>query len=60
MKKFEKPVISIQEFGTEDIIRSSGPCFEIFACLDCYCTSVTCDHGYSCDAQKCPTLSDYL
>lgn len=55
MKKFDTPVMIIQKFGTEEIIRTST-CFEIFACLDCYCTSVTCDGTYICEAQNCPTL----
>ena len=55
MKKFRIPKMNIQEFGNEEIIRASS-CFEIFACEDCYCTSVTCESGYVCDGLRCSTL----
>lgn len=56
MKEFKTPVLSIEEFGTEDIIRTSSGCFEIFACRNCYCTSVTCDPVYVCEGLDCPIL----
>lgn len=57
MKKFMNPVMSIQKLDKEEIIRTSGgTCFEIFQCVDCYCTAVTCDPVYTCDGLKCPSL----
>ena len=58
MKDFTAPMMSVQRLEQEGIIATSPTCFEIFACEDCYCTSVTCDSAYVCDAQRCPTLSD--
>ena len=56
MKKFEKPQMAIREFGTDEIIRTSGCQVEVLACLDCYCTSVDCDSKYSCTSERCPIL----
>ena len=59
MKKFTSPKMSVQLLEAEEIMRTSGKCFEIFACEDCYCTAVTCGDTYVCDGLKCRTLSDY-
>lgn len=59
MKNFEVPVMNIQRLDPEEAIATST-CFEIFACEDCYCTSVTCDDGYVCEGLKCSTLDTYL
>lgn len=59
MKKFVTPVMNIQRLEAQDVLTASGLCFEINACIDCYCTEVVCDDVYGCDAQKCPTLSDF-
>ncbi len=56
MKRFETPVMSILKLGTEEIIRASGCMVEVLACIDCYCTSVTCDGTYTCTSQVCPIL----
>ena len=56
MKKFEVPMMSIQRLGTEEIIRTSGCQVEVQACVSCYCTEVTCDSGYVCTSEVCPTL----
>ena len=59
MKRFIAPVMNIQRLEVQDVLSTSGTCFEINACVDCYCTEVVCDDVYSCDAQNCPTLSDW-
>lgn len=58
MKKFVHPVMNVQRLEADDIVRTSS-CFEIFACEDCYCTSVTCADAYVCEGLKCSILSDY-
>ena len=60
MKRFAAPVMNVQRLEADDIVRTSGShCFEIFACEDCYCTSVTCADTYVCDGLKCSSLSDF-
>ncbi len=54
MKKFEIPSMKVQKLDSADIMTTS--CFEIFACEDCYCTSVTCEGTYVCDGLKCSIL----
>ena len=57
MKDFTAPMMSVQRLEQEGIIATSNGCqVEVLACEDCYCTSVTCDGTYVCDAQRCPTL----
>ncbi len=58
MKAFKTPRMTLCRLETEELMRSST-CFEIFACVDCYCTKVVCDDVYVCDGLNCPTLSDY-
>lgn len=58
MKKFGAPKLSVQRLDVEEII-STSVCFEINACVDCYCTSVDCDGIFECSSLVCPTLSDY-
>ena len=59
MKKFSVPTMTIQKLEDEDVMRTSGGCFEINACVDCYCGIVTCEGTYGCDGLQCPTLSDF-
>ena len=59
MKKFQTPAMFVQKLEAENVMSTSLTCFEINACVDCYCTKVTCDDVYECDSQKCPTLSDF-
>lgn len=59
MRKFHTPELSVLKLSADEVVRTSGTCFEIFACEDCYCTKVTCDGTYECDGQRCPTLSDW-
>ncbi len=59
MKKFEVPMMSIQKLDSENIIRTSGNCFETFACTECYCELVQCGGTYECTGLRCNTLSDY-
>ena len=60
MKKFQTPAMMIQRLENENVMSTSGVlCFEIHACIDCYCTEVTCDDVFECDSQNCPTLSDF-
>lgn len=57
MKNFEVPKMTLQRLNSEEAIAASTPpCFEIYACEDCYCTSVTCDDGYVCEGLRCPIL----
>ncbi len=55
MKEFKAPTMNVQKLEQEEIVSSSS-CFETFACVDCYCTAVTCDDAYVCDGLKCPIL----
>lgn len=60
MKKFGAPELNVQRLDAEEIISTSGgKCFEINACVDCYCTSVTCEGVWECDGLLCPSLSDF-
>ncbi len=59
MKKFQTPAMMIQKLENETVMSTSGTCFEVNACIDCYCTEVVCDDVFVCDSQVCPTLSDY-
>ncbi len=60
MKKFVKPALDVLKLDAQEIISTSdASCFEINACVDCYCTSVTCEGVWECDGLICPSLSDY-
>ena len=59
MKKFGAPELNVQKLDAEEIISTSPVCFEINACVDCYCTSVDCDDVFECGSLVCPTLSDF-
>lgn len=56
MKQFEKPFMNIQRLDPEDLIRTSGCSVEARACLNCYCSGVTCSTGIVCTQLDCPTL----
>ena len=58
MKKFEIPRMKIQFLASEEIMGASD-CFEVHACIECYCTLVQCPVAYECSGLVCPTLSDY-
>jgi len=59
MKKFETPRMSVLNLEVEDVMRTSGPCFETYACTACYCEVVQCGGTYECVGLVCATLSDY-
>lgn len=59
MKTFGRPVMTVQKLEQESILNTSNPCFETFACKDCYCELVQCPDGYTCVGLDCPTLSEY-
>ena len=50
--------MTIQRLEQEPVCGTST-CFEIYACVDCYCTVVQCDGTYVCEGLRCPKLSDY-
>ena len=59
MKKFENPRMSMLKLEMEDVMRTSGLCFETFACKKCYCGVMQCSGTFVCDGLDCPTLSDF-
>ena len=40
MKRFEEPIMSIQKLVSDDIIRTSSTCFEVFVQTNCWGTLV--------------------
>lgn len=56
MKKFSAPEMEIKKLEVEEIIRTSGDCWESFDCKDCYGEIIVCPSGFECTKLDCPCL----
>ena len=54
-KSFEAPKMMVLRLDSEDIIRTSGGCWESYDCQKCYAEAAVCDK-YDCTGLVCSCL----
>lgn len=60
MSKFMNPEMNVQKLEQDDFLCTSGCKVEAQACLECYGSAITCNHGYECTGLVCPTLQSFF